>query len=149
MDWVPILILCMAASVYFWTRILKRPFYAVSVILLFFLSQLLIRNYLEQYNHLDWAININYGLMAVMVVAPVLIYLFKTGFRYSRLVFSAIGFFSLALFFRIADGWQFPPTGTHFLWHILGAMATHTMFLYVFQVDTASNNSKTPQEAQL
>ena len=149
MDWVPILLLCMAASVYFLTKILRRQVYVIGFVGLFFLIQLLIRTYLEKYNHLDWAININYALMAVMVVAPLLFYLFKTGFRYSRLVFSAIGFFSLALFFRIADAWQFLPTGTHFLWHVLGAMATHTIFLYVFQVDTALNDSKRLQEAQL
>lgn len=112
MDWVPILLLCMAACAYFWAKILSRRVYAIVLIVVFFLLQFAIRYYMEQSNHLDWGVSINYALMAVMVIAPVLIYLFKTGFIYSTLVFTAIACFALALFFRVSDNWNLLQAGT-------------------------------------
>lgn len=135
MDWVPILLLCMLACAYFWAKVLKKWVYAAVVIFLFFLVQFFIRRYMEQHNHLDWGININYGLMALMVTAPLLIYLYRTGFYYSSLVVAAILCFALALFFRISDSWQLLPVGTHFLWHALGAVATQMIFLYVYKIE--------------
>lgn len=135
MDWVPILLLCMMACAYFWAKILKKWAYSAIVIFLFFLLQFFIRRYMEQHNHLDWGININYGLMALMVIAPLMVYLFRTGFNYSSLVFLAIGCFALALFFRISDTWQLLPVGTHFLWHVLGAAATQMLFQYVYKIE--------------
>jgi len=147
MDWVPIVILCMLACAYFWAKVLKKWVYSAVVIFLIFLLQFFIRRYMEQHNHLDWGISINYGLMALMVITPLLIYLSRTRFNYSFLVFPAIICFAMALFFRVSDGWHLLPVGTHFLWHTLAAGATQMIFLYVNNIESGkvlSVNSANP-----
>lgn len=135
MDWIPILLLCMMTCLYFWVKILHRWLYAIGLVFLFFLFQFMVRRYTEQHHSLDWIININYAVMALMVMAPVLIYLTRTRFRHSMLIFGAILCFLLALFFRISDKWQILQIGTHFLWHALGAITTQLMFLYLYRID--------------
>ena len=144
MDWVPIVILCLMAAVYFWTKIFYSRIYAIIPVIVFFLIQFILRLYLEEDDHLDWAISLNYGLMALMVIAPLLIYTYRAGFNSSLLVYTAIVCFAVALFFRISDGSQAISAGTHFLWHTLGAIATHLMFLYIYRIDTAKRVAVSP-----
>ena len=139
MDWIPIVILCLMASVYFWTKIFNRRIYAVIPVTVFFLILFISRLYLEKDSNLDWAISLNYGLMAVMIITPLLIYTSRMGTNSSRLVYTAIICFAGALFFRISDGSHIIFTGTHFLWHTLGAIATHLMFLYIYRIDTGNH----------
>lgn len=138
MDWVPIVILCLMASVYFWSKILSRRIYAVIPVACLFLLQFFLRFYLEDDHNLDWAISLNYGAMAVMIIAPLLIYTSHTEFKSVTLVYAAIVCFAAALYFRVSDN-NYTSVGTHFLWHTLGAVATHLMFLYIYRIETQEN----------
>ena len=149
MDWLPILLLCMMASVYFWAKIVRQWLYAAGLILIFFLIQFFIRQYLERYDNLDWAVSINYAAMAIMVIAPVFIYTFRDRSIHSRLVYYSIACFALALFFRESDKWHLLPVGTHFLWHTFGALATQLMFRYVYYLDHERSAWKLKYSGQL
>lgn len=130
MDWLPILILCLMAGWYFLSKTLKNGWKAIGVIILFFIVQ----GFTWQYAGIrdpHTAININYGLMGMMVLFPVFIYLWRTNFQNWGYIALALLCFICALLFRIVDKDHLLPMGTHFLWHVFGAGACHLMFLFI------------------
>lgn len=130
MDWMPIMLLCVSAGVYFLAQS-TRWYYAVLMVLGYVGLQFSIRNLLSADNvHLF--VNINYALMALLVLLPVLKYLIYTKWNAGRWVGYALLSFALALTFRIADKWEWLSFGTHFLWHSFGAIATFCMFNYIY-----------------
>ncbi|RWU07547.1 hypothetical protein [Pedobacter chitinilyticus] len=130
MDWMPIMLLCVSAGVYFLAQSTKW-YYAVLMVLGYVGLQFSIRNLLSADNvHLF--VNINYALMALLVLLPVLKYLIYTQWKAGKWVGYALLSFALALTFRIADKWEWLSFGTHFLWHSFGAIATFCMFNYIY-----------------
>ena len=130
MDWMPIMILCVSAGTYFLAQIVKW-YYAVLLVLFFVAFQFLLRNWLEA-DKMQLFININYAMMAALVLLPVLGHLIQTQWKDGKWVGFALISFVIALFFRIADKWELANTGTHFLWHIFGAIASFCMFQYIY-----------------
>lgn len=130
MDWMPIMLLCVSAGVYFLAQS-TRWYYAVLMVVGYFGLQFSLRNYLTPSNaHLF--ININYAVMALIVLLPVLGYLIYTKWKAGKWVGFALLSFAFALTFRIADKWEWLSFGTHFLWHSFGAIATYCMFNYIY-----------------
>jgi hemolysin III len=45
--------------------------------------------------------------------------------------------FGIAILARMADPWQLKafPFGTHFLWHVFGAVAVHLLAAYLCRLD--------------
>lgn len=136
MDWLPIMLLCLTAGIYFITRI-SRWYYGALLVLLYFVFYLFSVSYAKGGGNMQLFININYAIMGAVVLLPVLVYLFKTHFAYGRWVGFALTAFIIALFFRIADGWGWLNTGTHFLWHTFGAVAAFCMFKYLFLINSS------------
>jgi hypothetical protein len=83
------------------------------------------------------AINISYASMSAIVLFPVIWYLSKTGFKNVHLVLIALLLFCLALFFRWSDKFGWLPIGTHFLWHLFGLIAVHSMLRFLFLSEEA------------
>ncbi len=131
MDWLPILIICFMTSVYFLDKILGVWYYALGLVVIALLSQFLLFKLVHSSN----IINLNYGVMAALVLVPTILILIKHKFFQWWWVIYALGGFSLALFFRVADKWFDLPMGTHFLWHLFGAMTGHFMFLFIFKLN--------------
>jgi len=134
MDWVPIMILCLAASVYFIIMLSGKWFVGVGVLGFSFLIQFLI--FQTNWISTQLAVSINYIWMALLVLIPTLLMILRTKFYQSKFVGFALLAFIFAIFFRIADPWGWLPMGTHFLWHLFGAVACHSMFQYVYSVNT-------------
>lgn len=130
MDWMPIMLLCVSAGVYFLAQSSKW-YYGVLMILGYVGLQFFIRSLLSGDN-IHLFVNINYALMASMVLLPVLKYLIYTKWKAGKWVGYALLSFALALTFRIADKWEWLSFGTHFLWHTFGAIATFCMFKYIY-----------------
>ncbi len=130
MDWMPIMLLCVSAGVYFLAQSTKW-YYAVLMVLSYVGLQFSIRNLLSADN-IHLFVNINYALMALLVLLPVLRYLIYTKWKAGKWVGYALLSFALALTFRIADKWEWLSFGTHFLWHSFGAIATFCMFNYIY-----------------
>ncbi|GAB4409520.1 MAG: hypothetical protein OHK0039_13280 [Bacteroidia bacterium] len=135
MDWLPILLICLASSVYFFIRAWGRWLPALAVIVgMVLLQGVLFRS---GWIPMRLAINVNYAMMGLMVLVPVVLLLVRTRFVAGQWVGIALLSFVAALFFRLADGWGWLPMGTHFLWHVFGAVACHSMFRYVYLLNEA------------
>lgn len=132
MDWLPIMLLCLSAGLWFLAK-LTRWYAAALLIIGYFGLQWLLRTWLADDAQLF--ININYALMAAIVLVPVVAFLVRTRFGHARWVGLALAAFVLALFFRIADRWDLTPIGTHFLWHLFGAVAAFAMLKFVYLVE--------------
>jgi len=130
MDWLPIMLLCVSAGVYFLAQSTKW-YYAVLMVLGYVALQFSLRSWFTEDN-VQLFININYATMALLVLLPVLNYLIYTHWKAAKWVGFALLAFALALTFRIADKWAWLNVGTHFLWHSFGAIATYCMFNYIY-----------------
>lgn len=132
MDWLPILLLCISAGVYFLSKLIKWQ-YAISLALMYLITQFFFRNIMKADPHLF--ININYAIMALIVLLPVAGYLNRTNWLHGKWVGLALITFIIALTFRIADKWLLVDFGTHFLWHTFGAVASFCMFNFIYLVN--------------
>lgn len=130
MDWLPIMLLCVSAGIYFLAKRTKW-YYALVMVLGYFLVQMSLRRLFTGSNQ-HFFINVNYALLAAMVLLPVLSYLMYTKWKAGKWVGFAFLAFILALTFRIVDKWALLSFGTHFLWHSFGAIATYCMFNYIY-----------------
>jgi len=134
MDWLPIMLLCLSAGVWFIAK-LTRWYFAIGIVALYFLFVYFTRTAFRSSGNMQWFININYGVMASIVLLPVVAFLIKTNFTNGKWVGFALLAFIAALTFRIADSWHWLSSGTHFLWHTFGAIAAYCMLQYVFLVN--------------
>ena len=130
MDWLPITLICISAGVYFLAKLTKW-YYAIGIVLLYIGLQV----YLREETDIDLFININYAILGALVLFPVLAFLAST--RFKNGIWVGLGLFSfvVALFFRIADRWDWLHFGTHFLWHVFGAVAAWSMFHYIYLIN--------------
>jgi hemolysin III len=131
MDWLPIMLLCVSAGVYFLAQLL-RWYYAALLVVTYVLFQFLFRHLLMQNGNIQLFLNLNYAMMAALVLLPVFAYLIYTKWKDGKWVGYAFVAFIIALTFRIADKWEWLNSGTHFLWHIFGAIASFCMFNYIY-----------------
>jgi hypothetical protein len=131
MDWLPILILCLMASTYFLFHVLRNIILSVGIVVGIIIIQVLVWNVGNTTGHRN--INVNYALMAMTVLVPIFLFLRRKKFRNGYLVAGALTSFLIALLFRIVDDDQWLSIGTHFLWHLFGALACHLLFLFVYR----------------
>ena len=139
MDWLPIMLLCVMAGIYFLAR-LTRWYYGALLVICYAVFQVFARSYLRGNGDIQLFININYAIMAAIVLVPVTAYLIRTHFIHGRWVGFALIAFIAALTFRVADGWGWLHSGTHFLWHSFGAVAAFCMFQYLYLINTPLKN---------
>lgn len=130
MDWLPIALICISAGVYFLAKI-TRWYFAIGVIFVYVGLSFYLRNKID----IHVFININYAILAGLVLFPVLAYLMTTKFKNAIWVGLGLLSFIVALFFRIADKWDLVSVGTHFLWHVFGAVAAWSMFHYIYLIN--------------
>ncbi|MDV6169702.1 hypothetical protein R1T16_14795 [Flavobacterium sp. DG1-102-2] len=134
MDWLPIMLLCVAAGVYFLGRV-TRWYFAVLFVVLYLCFQLFARQQMAEDDNMQLFININYAVLAGMVLFPVLAFLISTKFSNGRWVGFALVAFIIALTSRVVDAWHITSFGTHFLWHTFGAVAAFCMFQYIYLIN--------------
>ena len=132
MDWLPIALICISAGVYFLAKITKW-YFAIGVVFIYIGLTFYLRHEIDA----NLFININYGILGTLVLFPVLAFLTYT--RFKNGIWVGLGLFSfvVALFFRIADRWDWLDFGTHFLWHLFGAVAAWSMFHYIYLINEA------------
>lgn len=133
MDWLPISILCLLASVYFWIKFSGKWFIGVIALVIFISIEVQIRKLMHGSN-LQLGISSNYAAMVLMVLLPLVLLLFKTKGHNWQYIAAALLSFAIALFFRIADSWTLLAVGTHFLWHTFGVIATALMFVFLKRI---------------
>lgn len=129
MDWIPILVLCIAAAAYFIYSIYKNIYLALLALLLAVVLQVVNFTAIP-----DWInTSTSYGILGAFILVPLIMALVKTKFLFWPYPAIALAAFIMALTFRLGDRNQWlEPIGTHFLWHTFGAVACHAMFYYLF-----------------
>jgi hemolysin III len=152
MDYIPIMIIVLTASIYFWRELvgnwlLVMTFTLVPIMIYRFIFHLLpVPHFVS--------ISIGYTLLASVVVVPLIPHcIHKTPEGWKMLVISLVSFGlaiscrlldnqqivgrpSLPQFFQDHFGWiEDIPMGTHFLWHIFGGICCLCMFSYVFNAE--------------
>jgi hypothetical protein len=132
MDVVPIQLLGLVISLYLWVRLGPRIIYLIGVIALLALLTALGQWKLP----LQWAINLSYASLAIVIVAPIVAVGFRTRFHHFGWIVSGLSFFVIAWISRIVDTIRPPvlPMGTHWLWHSFGAATTYCIAEYLYRV---------------
>lgn len=154
MDWLPIALLSLAASGYFLTKVLGSWRKALLIIFGVFVLQGAL-----MYSAGKWqlvpphiAVNANYAMLGAVILAPLVWLLVKTKFRNAAFPALALAAFAAALFCRIADRWdplmigQY-TAGTHFLWHVFGALACNFILAYLYRLNAPPPEKQPRREA--
>jgi hypothetical protein len=144
MDLIPIYLLGLIVSLYWWIRIGPRLTHLLGMLVVFALLQVLGKWQLPP----AWAIQVSYASLALLILVPLVILLVRTKGRHWQWIATALASFAIAWFFRIADTWDPPllPMGTHWLWHTFGAATTFALSEYVFRIEGVNlrRNSTAP-----
>jgi hypothetical protein len=85
----------------------------------------------------QWSVNLSYASLAVVILTPIALVLWRTRFRYAGWVVAGIISFVIAWFFRLVDsriGYTL-PMGSHWLWHTFGAVATAFLIEFFYRVE--------------
>jgi len=137
MDYLPIVFLAVAASFYFWRKVLRKKWQLYLVFSAFLGIGLAARISLHFYATGDvrlYLINIVYALLGLMIVIPLFLLLNKTSWRFGGVAIWAMVCFGLALLFRSVDKFAWFAFGTHWLWHVFGALACSMLIEYVYRL---------------
>lgn len=131
LDWVPIMLLCLAMVIYFIFKIVgkwwQRALFIVSIFGVSYALRILPMQETIR-------ISIGYVITALTIMVPLVWYLSKTKFTNMRWVVFAFLIFAIAIYFRSIDLTQtIFQMGTHWLWHFLGGVAVHFLITYIFK----------------
>ncbi|PAW94920.1 hypothetical protein CKK33_16015 [Mucilaginibacter sp. MD40] len=140
MDWLPIAILCLLASVYFWIKFSGRRYVGAITLVVFLALTFGIRKLMPRYD-IQLLISLNYTVMVLMIVLPLMLLLWRLHWQNSELVFGALLAFGIAIGFRIYDKYTTLSIGTHFLWHTFGAIATSLIFVFIYRINGIKTQS--------
>jgi len=133
MDFVPIFILTMSASLYFWLLLVKNR--AIAGVLV--LALILIPRSIASLLNFKFSVVISFGYigLALTIVLPAFIYCLKHAKGMLGYLSAALLFFAVAISFRILDKQMLLPMGTHFLWHLFGGLSAFAMMLVIYKLD--------------
>lgn len=130
MDFLPIVILTLSASVYFFRKI-KTPWY--KIVLIFFIPFLIIPLAIIIGIPSQIFVNLIYFILATIVISPIAYYIIKIKSKYWKYITYSLVSFLIALFFRYYDLQSSLSMGTHWLWHIFGAISVHFLIIYIYK----------------
>jgi hypothetical protein len=89
--------------------------------------------------NIQWAVNLSYASLAVVVLVPIGLVLLRTRFRHAGWVVAGVISFAIAWFFRLVDRdisiATSLPMGSHWLWHTFGAITTVLIIEYFYLVE--------------
>ena len=136
MDFVPIALLVMAVSVFFWRRQGVRWWWVPLLVFGPFVVVMTGLSFLDLPNAMRPIAG--YPVLAISILLPVVRYLMQRGWVDWQLVAGTLAAFIIAVLFRTIDGRALVetlPMGTHWLWHSFGAAAVQLLVLYIWRSD--------------
>jgi hypothetical protein len=148
MDVIPIVLLVAMGSVYLWLRLKPRGWQVAGLVALIVAIAALSALFLfKDERHV--AIIVQYVGLAILMLLPVVIVLWRTNYRHFQIIKLAMVCFGFAILFRFLDPVSAPilPIGTHWLWHLLGAATTALLSEYFYRIETESISK--PQAAEI
>ncbi|AVR44667.1 hypothetical protein C7S20_04980 [Christiangramia fulva] len=131
LDWLPIVVMCFAVSVYFTARIKtswKGRLWLILIVLFLVVGIRLI----------PWArsikTSVGYIGTALGLLLPIFVYMYTKHMKNWILILFAIVCFGAAITFRVLDRFIYIlPMGTHWLWHSFGAFAVFFLISYIYR----------------
>lgn len=127
LDVGPIFIISLIAIIYFWT---KTKLHWLSGLIIS-LVPFIIRAFLGKHPKPSVSF-LGYCVVILPMAIPLVIILFMTNFANWLYLAVTIVFFGIALFFRTIDLKVKWMCGTHWLWHVFGAIAVHSTYTFLF-----------------
>ncbi|GAA4311075.1 hypothetical protein GCM10023115_33410 [Pontixanthobacter gangjinensis] len=130
MDWLPIIILCLAVSIYYSIKLkVSRTNRIIMLGVILFL--------VFGIRMIPWPpsikTSVGYIGTAIGLLLPILAYFFTTKMHNWGLVLLAFLSFGLAISFRVMDRFIYIfPMGTHWLWHCFGALSVFFLINYIY-----------------
>ena len=133
MDVAPIYVISFFVSLYHWHLIGVRGFKLILVfVFLFGLPEVVVWTVFSKHSG---RYTMGYGVLILCVLLPILIDEFQKGWKYISFVIKPLICILVALGFRILDSCDFVQQniriGTHWLWHIFGALNCHFVLVYM------------------
>ncbi len=138
MDVIPISVLALAGAGYLAVRLMgHRAWRWVFPAVGGYLACNILLFQILRMTNLQWRVNLSYALLAGVLLASVVAALWRTQFRHAGWVVAGGISFTIAWFFRLVDQLMglFLPMGSHWLWHIFGAVATHCVIEYFYRLE--------------
>ncbi len=136
LDFVPIMILTITAAVRFWQMITNSKIWGT----LCPLAIIFLTRTFAQVIDLPRNVRISFGYLglSIAILLPAFLYSYRNDFIGLKQLLFSITFIIIALIFRASDQYfgQFIPMGTHFLWHIFGALSVHFLISFIFLTKT-------------
>ncbi len=139
LDWMPATFMVITLSSYLWTKLLRKWYWGLLVVIGFYGVGILgVVTLIQVFENRALAPNFGYFFIGASFIVPLLILLTQTRFYRGYLVLLTFVFLMGALVARTLDYPSpdpFPdllPQGTHFLWHILSALADFSLGYYVY-----------------
>lgn len=135
MDWMPIMILSLMITVYFWQEVLKKWLYTIILLASTFLIRWAVFEFLKPYKLSQNAfINVNYTLTVLIVATPLVILLIRNKGKDLLWLLSSGVSFALAIISRVIDREQdWLSIGTHWLWHVFCAVGAFCLAEYLYR----------------
>ena len=139
LDVVPISLLGVAGSLYIAYRLWGRRswrYFLPGVALFYFVVNRVLFSALAPVSA-AWSVNLSYASLALVVLSPIAVILWRTRGRHGGWVAAGVVSFAIAWFFRLIDlrvGGTL-PMGSHWLWHTFGAISTAMMIQFFYKVE--------------
>lgn len=132
LDVLPIAILTLGVSIYFFSKIIKKWWWIVLIVIF----SLLLRHVAFVSLSMQAAINVSYIITGALIFIPALWYVYKSKCFASKWLLLATAMFAIALFFRYFDDFTswFENIGTHWLWHVCGAIGALFLGIYLIKI---------------
>jgi hypothetical protein len=152
LDVIPISLLGLAGSAYMAYRCLgrNRAWMLILIVLFYAVVNRLFFAFLGPMNR-QLSINLSYASLAMIVLAPIALVLWRTRFRYGGWVVLGLLSFGIAWFCRLVDQYSGGtlPMGSHWLWHTFGAISTAAVvqFFYKVEGETLTPSGEDPVKA--
>ncbi len=142
MDVLPILVLTLALSFYFWVKVLRHWIFALLILVGYFICRWFFFSYFPQ----SLAINLSYFMRGMLMFLPAVLLLRKIRYRFVEYLVLTIFFFVLALTFRYLDKSMIPwmYMGSHWLWHLSTTIGSCFLAEFLYRFANYERSQKMP-----
>ncbi len=133
MDWVPIVLLCVACAGYFTFKAM-RGWPARIMLILSIIGLNVIPRWIDF--SLGYRNLMEYSSTALALLLPIVIYAYRSNWHRVRFLVFGVLSFVLAISCRTLDDkfdFDFLWMGTHWLWHLLGGIAVFWIMRYIYE----------------
>jgi hemolysin III len=141
MDWLPILLLTILLSLYYWYKVLPRWYFIIIMVFVIIFIRMLPMMFFQG----SAAINVSYFVSGLVIIIPMAIFMIRTHFVDWKYIALSVVALLLALFFRYTDDFSslVLPMGTHWLWHIFSGIGAWFLGVYIYRTTVHNVQEKT------